>query len=206
MKKLKKRRHDQPTVYHGAPSLEAVGQRLQSGRYTEFVSIPMSREWAMPNHQTFKIGPIARLLQRYVGDGKGWADPFAGQNSPAQYTNDLNPAMPTRSHMEARDFAKLFSKGKLRGVLFDPPYSFRQVSEHYKIVGKKATREDTSMLFYERVKSAICEAVAPGGFAISCGWNSNGFGKRRGFRMVEILVVAHGGSKNDTIVVVEQKV
>jgi hypothetical protein len=45
-----------------------------------------------------------------------------------------------------------------------------------------------------------------GGIAISCGWNTNGFGKARGFKIIEIMCVAHGGSKNDTIVTVEKKI
>lgn len=32
------------------------------------------------------------------------------------------------------------------------------------------------------------------------------FGVTRGFRIVEIMTIAHGGSKNDTIVVVEKKI
>ena len=40
---------------------------------------------------------------------------------------------------------------------------------------------------------------------ISFGWNSIGFGKNRGFEIIEILLVAHGGTKNDTIVTVERK-
>ena len=32
-----------------------------------------------------------------------------------------------------------------------------------------------------------------------------GLGKNRGFEMLEILLVPHGGSKNDTIVTVERK-
>lgn len=159
----------------------------------------------MPNHETFKIKPIADVLRRY-SVGKAWADPFAGNNSPAQYTNDHNPKTKAKSHMEAVEFAKLFSKGKLNGLVFDPPYSFRQVSEHYKVIGKKATQKDTSMAFYEKVKSAFCEKVKKGGYVICCGWNSNGFGKARGFKIVEILLVAHGGSKNDTIVIVEEKI
>jgi len=51
----------------------------------------INRVWAMPNKWTFTIKPIAELLARYVGDGKGWVDPFAGKNSPAELCNDLNP-------------------------------------------------------------------------------------------------------------------
>lgn len=172
----------------------------------EKTSIVFSRVWAMPNHQTFKIGPIKKLLERYVpAGGRDWLDPFAGANSPAKITNDHNPKMPTVFHEDAIDFSRSVP-GKVSGILFDPPYSFRQISEHYKAIGKKASRYDTSMAFYEKVKTALCEKVKRGGIVISFGWNSNGFGKARGFHIVEIMLVAHGGSKNDTIVVVEKKV
>ncbi len=44
-----------------------------------------------------------------------------------------------------------------------------------------------------------------GGKAICFGWSSMGLGKNRGFEMKRILLVPHGGSKNDTIVTVETK-
>lgn len=45
-----------------------------------------NRVWSMPSKHTFTIKPIAELLQRYIGDGTGWIDPFAGFNSPASLT------------------------------------------------------------------------------------------------------------------------
>ena len=42
--------------------------------------IKINRAWSMPSRWTFTIPPIAELLARYVGDGKGWIDPFAGEN------------------------------------------------------------------------------------------------------------------------------
>ncbi len=172
---------------------------------SETLDIKFNRVWAMPNHETFKIGPIKELLGRYVkDDGDGWIDPFSGANSPARITNDHNPNIPAMFHMEAIDFV-YGSLGNLNGIIFDPPYSFQQISEHYKFQGMKATGK-TTMAFYEKVKSAVCEKIKKGGYAISFGWNSNGFGKARGFKIVEILMVAHGGSKNDTICVVEIKI
>lgn len=41
--------------------------------------------------------------------------------------------------------------------------------------------------------------------ATFCGWNSAGFGKVRGYVFEEILLVAHGGAHNDTIVTVERR-
>lgn len=51
----------------------------------------------------------------------------------------------------------------------------------------------------------ICDKIKVGGYAISFGWNSNGFGKNRGFEVIEILLVSHGGHHNDTICTVEMK-
>lgn len=177
--------------------------QLYKGKYEE-LDIAFSRVWAMPSAWTFTIHPIKVLLDKYVGDGKDWIDPFAGDNSPAEFTNDHNPNRKAKSHLEAITFCEQFV-GRYKGVLFDPPYSFTQVKEHYQNLGYKVTKENTSMKFYEGVKSAICEKIIPGGYAISFGWNTNGFGKARGFKIIEIMAVAHGGSKNDTLVTVEVK-
>jgi len=64
----------------------------------------INRVWAMPNKWTFTIKPIAELLARYVGNGTGWVDPFAGENSPAEFTNDHNLDSPTIYHYDALNF------------------------------------------------------------------------------------------------------
>ena len=177
--------------------------QLYKGKYEE-LDINFSRVWAMPSAWTFTIHPIKVLLDKYVGDGKGWVDPFAGDNSPAEFTNDHNPERKAKSHIEAIAFCEGLS-GRYKGVLFDPPYSFTQVKEHYTNLKQKVTKENTSTKFYEGVRTAMCEKIEAGGYAISFGWNTNGFGKTRGFRIIEIMAVAHGGSKNDTTVTVEKK-
>lgn len=159
---------------------------------------------AMPSKNTFTIKPIAELLGRY-GVGENWIDPFAGDNSPAGFTNDHNPGKPTTRHMEAMDFVNLWEDERFDGAVFDPPYSYRQVSEHYKVIGKKATQKDTSTQFYNRVLNPLADKIKRGGICIHFGWNSNAMGKNRGFEIVEILLVAHGGHHNDTIVTVERK-
>ena len=52
----------------------------------------------------------------------------------------------------------------------------------------------------------IKRILKPNGLALCFGWNSNGIGKTRGFEMLEVLLVPHGGSKNDTICTAERKV
>lgn len=164
----------------------------------------IERKWAMPSKDTFTIKPIAELLLRY-GVGKDWIDPFAGFNSPAGMTNDHNPNVPSKYNMEAMDFVEMFDNEQFDGALFDPPYSYRQVSEHYKVIGKKATQKDTSTQFYNRVLNPLANKIKQGGYCIHFGWNTNAMGKNRGFEIVEILIVAHGGHHNDTLVTVERK-
>ena len=162
-----------------------------------------NRVWAMPDKWTFKIKPIAKLLSRYVGDGVGWVDPFAGENSPAEITNDLNPDRPTNYHLHAKDFANVLQE-QVDGVLFDPPYSLRQTKENYEGIGYTMTQEETQS-FPNNVKKAIAPKINTGGLVICFGWNSNGFGRYNGFEMIEILLVPHGGHHYDTIVTVERK-
>ena len=166
----------------------------------------INRIWAMPNMWTFKIKPIKKLLDKYVGDGKDWIDPFGGMNSPAEYSNDLNSKMPTAYHMRADVFISSFKDRKFKGIIYDPPYSLRQISECYKKAGMLVTMQDTQgQALKANDKSYISKQIISGGYAISCGWNTNGFGKKNGFEIIEILLVAHGGAHNDTIVTVEKR-
>lgn len=158
----------------------------------------------MPNKWTFKIKPIQKLLQRYVGDGAGWIDPFAGENSPAEITNDLNPDRPALFHLHALEFAKQLNK-QYKGVLFDPPYSLRQVKECYDEIGIELLKDDANY-FPFNVKKEISGKIELGGYAICFGWNSQGFGKSLGFKLIEVLMVPHGRTHNDTIVTVERKI
>lgn len=164
----------------------------------------ISRMWAMPSRHTFTIKPIKELLEKYVGDGKGWIDPFSGYNSPAEIKNDLNPNIPVCFHLEATDFIAQV-KSPVNGILFDPPYSPRQIKEVYNLIGLHNSFENTMATFWSKVKDCACKIIEPNGLVISCGWNSQGFGKNRGFEIIEILLVPHGGAHNDTIVTVERK-
>lgn len=150
------------------------------------------------------VGWKINISEKIIVDGL-WIDPFAGKNSPAKITNDLNPKLATTYHIEALEFLKMFSNCSVDGVLFDPPYSPRQVKECYEGIGLNCTNEQTKQSFYSNAKNEMARVLKVGGKAICCGWNSMGLGKNRGFEMQRILLVPHGGSKNDTIVTVEIK-
>lgn len=169
----------------------------------------INRLWSMPNKWTFTIKPIKDLLEREVGSGMlrngKWCDPFAGENSPAHVTNDLNPKRPTTHHMDALEFLKLQDNDMYDGVLFDPPYSPRQVKECYDGVGLKLTADKTRCDYWSKCKDEIKRITKVGGKVICFGWNSGGMAKSRGFELTEILLVPHGGNKNDTIVTIDIK-
>lgn len=169
------------------------------------IYIDIQRQWAMPNKNTFDIKPVKELIQSELTDGT-WIDPFANQNKLATITNDLNPAYDTNYHMDALDFLKTFQNESVDGVLYDPPYSPRQVTECYQGVGMNVTSETTRASFWGNQKKEISRIVKPGGKVITFGWNSGGIGRKYGFEIVRILLVPHGGWHNDTICTVEVKV
>jgi len=157
----------------------------------------IERVWAMPNKWTFTIKPIKKLLEEECNGGF-WIDPFAGRNSPADLTNDINPDVPAQKHEDALKFLKSIESGSADGILYDPPYSLTQAREYGRA-------EYSNMKYWKQCKDEIARIIRPGGKAICFGWNSMGIGKGRGFDIQRILLVPHGGSKNDTIVVVEKK-
>ncbi len=164
----------------------------------------IERIWAMPNSNTFSIKPISEMLEQEMSYGE-WVDPFANNSQLASITNDLNPIYDTHYHMDALDFLKTFEDNSIDGVLYDPPYSLRQVSECYKNVGIPVTMETTQSSWRRKHLDEIARILKPNGKAICFGWNSSGVGIKRGFALQRILLVPHGGSHNDTICTVEIK-
>jgi hypothetical protein len=170
--------------------------------------VQFQRMWCMPNSQTFQMLPVAELLKTYISPGMVVVDPFARDATFGTITNDLNPTTKAVYHMEATSFLDMLnSQGQQADVvLLDPPYSPRQISECYQQIGKKATMQDTqNARLYKACKDKLAAMLKPKGIAICFGWNTSGFGKSRGFVLERILLLAHGGAHNDTIITVERK-
>lgn len=109
--------------------------------------------------------------------------------------------------MDALEFLKTRLSNRFEGVLFDPPYSITQAKQCYEGRGMDLLNiKPTSMKYWAECKNEITRILKSNGLVICFGWNSMGLGKNRGFKMLEILLVPHGGSKNDTIVTVEKKI
>ena len=66
-------------------------------------------------------------------------------------------------------------------VLYDPPYSTRQVSECYKGVGMNVTMQTTQASWRARHLDEIARILKPDGACLCFGWNTNGVGKKRNF-------------------------
>jgi hypothetical protein len=169
--------------------------------------VKISRCWAMPSRETFSIKPIAELLARHIQGSDDVVDPFARNATLGNWTNDINPNTAAKFHLHAEKFCKMLAQKGVTAdvVLFDPPYSARQAKECYEGIGHRLSQHESQVLF-ARVKDSLNELLRIGGLAISFGWNSTGLGKKRGYELLEVLLVCHGRCHNDTIVVVERKI
>ena len=162
------------------------------------------RKWAMPSADTFSIKPIGEFVKRYMTNRRISVDPFARNCNWARCTNDLNAE--TLAQRFLRDFTFADRQGIVDLLLFDPPYSPRQISECYKSVGREVGIKGTqNAALYKRCRDAAIPILAANAVVLSFGWNSTGMGKERGFEIIEILLVCHGGGHNDTICLAERK-
>ena len=169
----------------------------------------INRIWSMPSSDTFTIKPIKELISKVFENKENYKaiDPFV-RNSIFKnlcITNDLDEFIIADYHLDALDFLKMFKDNEIDIVLFDPPYSPRQISECYKKMNKVVNMETTQSSFWSKLKVEISKITKENAVVVSCGWNSGGIGKKYGFNIEEILMVPHGGNHNDTIVVVERK-
>jgi hypothetical protein len=172
----------------------------------------IARQWSMPNGKTFTIKPIRELIKDELVEGV-ILDPFANEASIKEMmsdkqkyiTNDINVAYDTDYHLDALDFFKLFGDGSVDMILYDPPYSPRQISEVYRSLDKSVNMQTTQSSYWGNQKKEIARILKPNGKVITFGWNSGGIGKTLGFEKTKILLIAHGGWHNDTICTVEVK-
>ena len=163
----------------------------------------ISREWCMPNKNTFDMKPAMSFIYKHIILGELWIDPFARDSDIATLTNDLNPNTKADYHFDALHFLKMQQSNVVDGVLFDPPYSPRQLKECYDSIGESL--HDTKASVWASWKNEIARVLKPGGKCISFGWSSNGIGKSRGMKIKEIKLLAHGGNHYDTIITMEEK-
>jgi len=183
-------------------------EQLSSLAQSNGSTAAFSRVWAMPNSDTFSIKPIGGFVKKYLENSEISIDPFARNSKLCTYTNDLNPDTKAQYHMEALTFLNhLAGKGiKSNLVIFDPPYSPRQVKEVYNKVGRHfGIKDQQNTGRWSAEKNTINKLLKIGGIVLTFGWNTIGMGRKRGYEIIEIMMVCHGGAHNDTICMAERK-
>lgn len=166
------------------------------------LAVKFKRIWAMPNKWTTQIQPIDELITEEI---EGFSvDPFCGQSEHCDLRNDINPESTAHTFMDAYDFLQTLGRESVDTMVYDPPFSVRQVSESYKAVGIKVDNRMTQADFWTELHSEINRVLKKGGKMIMCGWNTGGF-TGFGFALDTFLDVPHGGPHNDTLVTVWRK-
>jgi N6-adenosine-specific RNA methylase IME4 len=176
------------------------------GEQYELIEIAdAERMWAQPSIETTSLPPVRDLLAKLIESHHEVLDPFARNAKWGNaVTNDLNPETSAEYHMDALAFLRMLrAEGRTYDrVIFDPPFSARQVDELYQGYGHNVVHA----AYHRDCRDEIAALVKPGGLVISFGWNSTGMGVGRGFERIGVYLIAHGGSRNDTIMTVERKV
>ena len=150
------------------------------------MEIKFERHWCMPSHKTFTIKPFKDLITTELGSN--YVDPF-----------------PYPFKQDAIDYLKTIPENSVDYLVFDPPYSQRQLKEKYHSNGI-SFEHPMNASYWSKCKTEISRIVKSSGKVISFGWNSNGIGMKYGFKITKIVLVAHGGQHNDTIATVEVKI
>jgi len=169
--------------------------------------VPFLRTWAMPNGDTFTVPIIGNMVQRYLQRSEVSVDPFARNKRWATHTNDLNTKTEAEHHMDSIAFLEMLVGQGVHAdlVIFDPPYSPRQIKECYDSVGIKMGALDAMRTNWMRERDLIARMQRPGDVVLPFGWNSMGMGKKRRYEIVEGMIVCHGVGHNDTICMAERR-
>jgi tRNA G10 N-methylase Trm11 len=156
-----------------------------------------------------KLTLINTNLRRYTFDSpkiKKWVEDrakgkvlnlFAGKNklNLNEVRNDIDKTMVADYHKDALDFVKECKK-KFDTIILDPPYAYRKAMEMYN--GNYSSK-------FKQLADEIPRILKKDGIVISFGYHSTFLGKKRGFKLNELCVFAHGGSQHCTIGIIEDK-
>jgi len=141
-------------------------------------------------------------------------DPFARESFTTKIeafmTNDLNPEFDNLHYnLEFKDFAhQVFLRVQHPDlVFFDPPYSLRQLKEHYDGIGEHLELWQTHNM-WGAGKDYLAKCMKVGSRVVSLGWTTAGFGKKRGFEKVAVHVLEQVAREDRyaLLVTVEEKV
>lgn len=167
----------------------------------------ITRKFAQANKNTFTIKPIKEFVWRYWNAAEVSIDPFARNTQWATYRNDLNPNTKAEYHLYAKEFLQKMVDMKIKAdlILFDPPYSLEQAKRSYQKYGHWQFRDTQEVGRWVEEKTLCNKLLETGGVFLHFGWHTNGLGLQYNCEIEEILIIAHGSAKNDTLCMAERK-
>lgn len=129
----------------------------------------------MPSCDTLSIKPFKNIFHKYAF-GKT-VDPFARDCELCEFTNDLSKETKAKAHLKADEFLRQLEG--MNFVVFDPPYSLRQVKEIYQSVGVGFTHKDSQNSIRWTIERDIIAAKQKAGDIVaSFGWTTTCMGKK----------------------------
>lgn len=156
--------------------------------------------------EPFSNPHIRKILDKFINqkmfetDGDAiMIDPFARASFTNDYpnfiTNDLNRNFKTDYNFEFKDFCSLWDESvcaPIDLVLFDPPYSLRQLKDCYENIGHDLPLWQTQRPWNDGL-DLLAKWMAPRALFISLGWNTQGMGTARGFQKLAIYNFEQSG-------------
>lgn len=154
------------------------------------------------NKYTFKAPGTKAWVESHCS-GKFVLNLFGGPTRLSgcfETSNDLDKDLKTTYHEDALDLIKALAVGDIKFdvVLLDPPYAYRKSMECYK--GNQIASR------FKQLLDEVPKVLKDNGEVITFGYHSSAMSRKRGFKIVEICLISHGGAQHDTIVSVEKRI
>lgn len=162
---------------------------------------------------TFQAPKIKAWVEEHLDSDDLILNLFAGKTRLTKCRRevrvDLDPEMKPEFVMDALDFIRWWKEKctvpkcgclffpKFNKIILDPPYSYRKSMELYK--GNRNSR-------FKQILDILPDILAEDGQVITFGYHSSVMSKKRGFKIVELLLMSHGGAIHDTIATVEERI
>ena len=167
----------------------------------------INRTTGVPSKWSFGVNQINDFVKKYYNNKKLWIDPFCGKFSPVpfEHRNDINTERKAKYHLKAPEFTKLYPDESVYGVIYDPPYSTTRIKRSYKSIGIEQLTLDETKFFYKDIEEEIYRVLEPGGICLKFAWNSSSIIDMKSMKILEVLVVNHGGLHPDTLCTAQRK-
>lgn len=117
------------------------------------------------------------------------------------FRNDIDPETSSECHLDVFDFLNTLPPESVDAIIIDPPFSFNQAAKHYKNSAGKCL----GVGWLTAVRRLAGEKIKKGGYMFCLGWDGNGAANREKFNLIEVVVCAHGQTRNATIMTIDQK-